>query len=277
MTTTASGARRTPLHEQVYLELRDQISSGHISEGEQLPPELELATQYGVSRGTMRQAIARLADDGIVERTAGRGTFVSSQRLVFAARELLGFSTQIRESGRVPSSQVVDVSVLSASEASTEHSIATAPEATPAGLFGAQVAEVISIERVREADGEPIALERLMLPFPRFAGLRDIDLEEQSIYDTLENVFGVQLTVGEFSLDITDLASREAELLHEPEQRSAFVMSGVVLDQNNIPVVSVRSMYRRDKFSFTFTTPRGGQASMQYTQPRLVVQPTAGE
>ncbi|RBP67800.1 GntR family transcriptional regulator [Brevibacterium sanguinis] len=246
----------------MYAELRTRIENGELAEDEQLPPELELAKQFGVSRGTARQAVSRLVLEGLVERTAGRGTFVSSRRLVFTARELLGFTEQIRASGRVPSSQVMDISVVPATEA---------PHTAD---FGPSVDQLISLERVRLADGEPIALEHMFLPFPRFAGLRDIHLEDRSVYDTLEEVFGTQLTMGEFSLDIADLNKRQAELLNERVHSAAFVMEGSVRDQLSSTVVSVRAFYRRNKFSFTFSTPRGAHTPMHYAQPRLVLAPT---
>lgn len=258
------GSRRIPLYEAMYSELREQIEGGKLTEGAQLPPELELADHFGVSRGTARQAISKLVSDGFVERTAGKGTFVSSARLVFTARELLGFTEQIRSSGRTPSSEVIDVSVVDAEE----HA--------PNIPFTHDITQLLSIERVRKADGEPIALEHLLLPFPRFAGLRDVELQERSIYDTLEEVFGVRLSVGEFSLDIADLDTRQAKLLHEQEPSVAFVMSGTVQDQLGTTVVSVRSFYRRNRFSFTFSTPRGSHSSLRFAQPQLVIAPAPG-
>lgn len=258
---TTGGPRPTPLYERIYQELRSQIESGRLAEGAQLPTELELAEDFAVSRGTVRQAVTRLVFDGIVERTAGRGTFVSSKRLVFTARELLGFTEQIRASGRVPSSEVIDISTVAAHDNS--HGV----------NFGPAAEQLLSVERVRKADGEPIALEHLLLPFPRFAGLRDVSLETRSIYDTLEELFGVRLSVGEFALDIAELGERQAELLGEANGSASFVMSGVVRDQFDSPVVAVRSFYRRDKFSFVFSSPRESHAELQYAQPRLVISP----
>lgn len=252
---------RMPLYEKMYRELRARIDNGAFREGEQLPTELELADQFHVSRGTARQAITRLVNEGAVDRTAGRGTFVLSRRLVYTARELLGFTEQIRASGRIPSSEVIEIVIVDAIDNS--HGID----------FGQGVERLLSIERVRKADGEPVALEHLLLPFPRFAGLRDTPLEKVSIYDSLEEQFGVRLQVGEFTLDIADLNGRQAMLLAEPEGTSVFLMSGTVTDQNGLPIVAVRSYYRRKKYSFTFSIPRETRVTAQYVPPRLVLAP----
>lgn len=252
---------RTPLYEKMYQQLRARIDSGELREGEQLPTELELAEQFHVSRGTARQAITRLVHEGAVDRTAGRGTFVLSRRLVYTARELLGFTEQIRASGRTPSSEVIEIAVVDA--AANSHNTE----------FGPGVERLLSIERVRKADDEPVALEHLLVPFPRFAGLRDIRLEQTSIYDTLEEQFGVRLQVGEFTLDIADLTSRQATLLAEPEGTSVFLMSGTVTDHGGVPIVAVRSYYSRKKYSFTFSVPRETHVTARYVPPRLVLTP----
>jgi len=67
-----------PLHRQVYLVVRDAINRGEYGPGAALPPEEELAKRFGVSRVTVRTALAALARDGLIHRRQGRGTFVSS-------------------------------------------------------------------------------------------------------------------------------------------------------------------------------------------------------
>ena len=68
-----------PLYHQVYLDLRQMIQRELILPGEMLPPEMDICQAYGIGRQTVRQAIARLVDEGVVERFAGRGTFVREQ------------------------------------------------------------------------------------------------------------------------------------------------------------------------------------------------------
>ena len=260
MTAMAVGrTQRTPLHERMYRELRSQIDGGSIGEGEQLPTELELAERFAVSRGTARHAVTRLVADGIVVRTAGRGTFVAPRRLRYTARRLLGFTEQIRASGRTPSSEVIGVEVVDVEGSGA------------AGTFGSSVPRLLSIERVRKADGEPVAIEHLLLPWPRFAGLRDIPLEAVSIYDTLEDLFGVRLLTGDFTLDIADLDQRQAALLQAPPGSPVFLMHGTVVDRDEQPIVAVRSYYRRSDYSFHFSLPRGAHASEQAVAPRPVL------
>jgi GntR family transcriptional regulator len=69
----------TSLHRQVYLVLRDRLLGGAFAPREQLPPEPALCEQFGVSRITLRRAVADLVADGLLERIQGRGTFVTAR------------------------------------------------------------------------------------------------------------------------------------------------------------------------------------------------------
>ena len=96
-----------PLYHQIYLDMRQMIQQEVIPPGGMLPPELEICQAYNVGRQTIRQAIARLVDDNLVERFAGKGTFVrsvQSLRQFFLDRS---FSQQIREMGKKPNSRVL--------------------------------------------------------------------------------------------------------------------------------------------------------------------------
>ena len=70
-----------PMHHQVYLDLRGSLDDRTWQPGDRLPPERELAQRYGVSLITVRRALSELAQQGRIERTRGRGTFVLRPRL----------------------------------------------------------------------------------------------------------------------------------------------------------------------------------------------------
>ena len=248
------GSQRS-LHERIYLEIKADIEQGALAADTQLPTELELAQKYSVSRGTARQAITRLVNEGLVERMAGRGTFVTPRRLNYTAHELLGFSQQIRDAGLTPSSELVDLGLVGNTN----------------GEFGPRVERLVRVERVRKANGEPVALEELFLPWPRFAGLRDMDVEEIAIYDTLETVFGVRLGSGEFTIDLVELDDRRAGLLMERAGAAAFLMHGVVSDDNAQPIVRVRCYYRRSRYSVQFTVRREQHDAPGSMTPRPVM------
>jgi GntR family transcriptional regulator len=103
-----------PLYRQIAQELREQIESGTLSSGEQLPTESELIENYNASRNTIRDAMKWLVTRGLVETRPGQGTFVTQRLVPFVTTlssdpetglgggEGEGAYAEIRERGRTP-------------------------------------------------------------------------------------------------------------------------------------------------------------------------------
>src|SRR5918999_1771719 len=139
-------------------EQLEEILEGYIATlapGTALPSERVLAQRYRVARATVSQAIEGLAVRGLVYRVHGSGTFVAEPR--FRQPETLtSFSEDMRARGMLPGSAVLRQEVVPAGEI-----IARQLEVEPG-------TPTVQIERVRTADGEPMALERTYLPAERF-------------------------------------------------------------------------------------------------------------
>jgi GntR family transcriptional regulator len=147
MTNPLRNAR--PLPAQLADRLRERIAGGQWAPGHRLPSEQELAVQYGVSRPTVRSAVARLVDSGVLRVRHGAGTFVTSHRggIQAGLQELRSTSLIIAEQGH--SCEVVyrsrDLRSASAEEAQR--------------LEGAPGLPVIAIERCFLADDQVVAFE----------------------------------------------------------------------------------------------------------------------
>ena len=103
------------LYYQLETILRRRVESGDFAPGDQLPTEDELMEQFGVSRATVRRALADLSDQGLLVRRAGKGTFVIGPKLNQGLNVLVSFSEQIRAIGKTPSSRLLVLDVRSAS------------------------------------------------------------------------------------------------------------------------------------------------------------------
>jgi GntR family transcriptional regulator len=158
---------RGPAHAQIESWLSASIARGRLAPGDRLPPERELAARFGVSRMTLRHALDALARRGLVARRVGRegGTFVAEPKLELAGTAAL--SDQLRGLGLEAGARVLRA----------EERIADADEA----MLGDRV---LAIERVRLANGEPVALERTRLAAAAFPGLLDERLDG-SLYDVI--------------------------------------------------------------------------------------------
>src|SRR2546430_9057552 len=148
---------RGPAHAQIEAALEHAIECGQLTPGDRLPAERVLAQRFGVSRMTLRQALGELERHGLLERSKGRygGTFVAEPKLELAGTSAL--SDQLRGLGFAAGARV-----LSAVERS--------------GVY--------AIERVRLANGEPVALERGEYPADLFPGMLDGPLDG-SLYDLI--------------------------------------------------------------------------------------------
>src|SRR6202021_646549 len=153
----------TTLYGQIEDWLAGEIAASALVPGDRLPTEHDLAGWFGVSRMTLRHALAELARRGLVSRAAGGhgGTFVAAPKLEQDLTTLVGFSEQLRRHGMVPGARVLS---------------ATVRPAGPAAAAALQVGEdgqAYEIRRIRLADGRPMVLEHSLFPAERFPGLLD--------------------------------------------------------------------------------------------------------
>jgi len=224
-----------PLHHQVYLDLRDALDAGEWKPDEQLPPERELADRYGVSLITVRRALTDLAREHRLERSRGRGTFVTRPPIALDLDAPVSISEEIRRLGHDPATRVVTARTMAA-----EPSIAEA-------LGIAQGAQVVHLERLRMADGEPLLLEQVYLPESRFPGLLAGDLEHGSLYELLQDRYGTTVVRAREALEPLAVSSREAHLLGVEPGAPALLIEGVAFDAEGRAVELARSFVRGDR------------------------------
>jgi GntR family transcriptional regulator len=107
---------------------------------------------------------------------------------------------------------------------------------------------VLLVERIRTADGEPMAYERAYLPVERFPGLQDEDLSGRSMYELLESRWGVQLHDARQRVTAVALNDEEAKLLRVPVGQPAFLFQRTTHEASGAVVEYVRSLYRGDRY-----------------------------
>lgn len=139
---------------QVQRDLRRHVEGGHFAPGSRIPSEHVLAEHYGVSRTTIRSAIAALAQDGYLESRRGAGTFVRHGGLVKFDIDLLGpWREQLLAEGHVARSRLISYAPDHEVSADLLHAVQhDRPERFSFGLH------------VQEVDGIPIALTESWLP-----------------------------------------------------------------------------------------------------------------
>jgi GntR family transcriptional regulator len=234
----------TPLYDQLAESLREQIVTGQLKAGQQLPSERDLSEQYEMSRMTVRQGLAQLEHEGLVTVKSGVGTFVAEPKLTYDAINVFGFTEAMLDKKGVLSSRVLSQRVC---EASVQVRRALA-------LIGQR--EVIEIKRVRLIDSIPMAIETNYLSAERFAGLETMNLKKSSLYTILEDLYNVRLHIAEQTIEASTANPFEQKHLGIAKGVSTFLIEGTSFDQQHRPVEFFKSSFRGDRFKVSVVSQR---------------------
>ena len=232
-----------PLYYQIQRLLMEKIQSGALSEGDLLASEEELARVYQVSRMTARQALHGLKARGYALSQKGRGTFVTRPKLEKNIMHLRGFTEDMKQRGMVPSSQLLEQTVVKASEEIAE-SLKIEPETA-----------VMKLRRLRLADGTPMALEASRIPLRPFPGLERISFAKQSLYYILRENYGVRVAWADETIEALPATREESELLTIPRRASVLSISRVIITTEQIPIEVACSRYRGDRYRALIRVP----------------------
>jgi GntR family transcriptional regulator len=222
-----------PLYRRLQDALRRGIQTAIIGPQEALPPERELASEFAVSRITVRKALDGLVADGLLTRRQGAGTFVSG-RVEKQFAKLTSFSEDMAARGRVPRSEWL----LRAS------GNVTPEESLTLGLSPG--APVYRFHRIRFADDLPMAIEYSTIPG---FGLAGADSVRDSLYEAL-NEAGNRPARALQRLRAVTLEGEGATLLGlEPGSPCLYIERRGVLDDGRV-IEATRSWYRGDAYDF---------------------------
>jgi GntR family transcriptional regulator len=229
-------AGRGPRYEQLYRHLASAIGAGEIASDVQLPPERELARIADVSRVTVRNAVSRLAADGVVKQRRGAGTFVrpAPSKMEHSLSALLSFTDYMRQRGKSSSSRILRRGIF----------LPTPDEIMALGLSA--IDRVARVERLRFADDVPMALEWSSLPTDI---LPDPEAVETSLYDVLRRL-GQGPTRAVQRITAVNLKSAEAQHLMLAEGAAVLRIERTGYLPSGRPIEFTRGLYRGDIYDF---------------------------
>jgi GntR family transcriptional regulator len=217
-----------PQYRQIEQALRARIST--LRPGARLPSDTDLVAEFGVSRMTARHAMQQLAEDGLIRREPGRGSFVAAPLTHRRTNRLMTFSQEIRRAGRVPSSRVLDREVRPASM-SESASLGLPPRAS-----------IVYLRRIRLADGEPIALESTALVGAAAPAVMAADLANGSLHETLGRA-GFALIRGTGTIAAAAASAEDARLLEIRPGDPLLVERRVIIDGFGRRIEATESRY----------------------------------
>lgn len=218
---------RLPRYEQLRDALRDRVTSGEWPPGSALPAESDLAKQYKVALGTMRQAIARAVEDGLLERVHGKGTFVRSE-----LQDALMFRFfRFRDSAASTQPPVPRAVIHELSEVALDNDIAER-------LHCRKGSRGIFMRRTRILADAPALLEKIWLPYQPFKRLLRLEREQfgDLLYPSYRKQCDVVITRASEEISFGTLDKEDSRLLALPPGSPVAIIRRVAFSLIGEPV-----------------------------------------
>lgn len=227
-----------PLYFQIYDHIQQQIRSGNLTPGDQIPAEMDLMKEYNVARITVRHAISELVNEGVLERKAGKGTFISKPKIDRTLVNVTSFSSRLEAIGLHASAKLLSQEVIAA------------PVNIAQELKVEVDSPILFLNRLRLSDGDPLVLERVYLSLTRFPGLENQDLESNSLYNLLKDKYNVTPVNSKKTLEIVTANLEESRLFGASSPHTPLFLLRAVVHGTDHPIEYVKILMRGDRFRF---------------------------
>ena len=228
-----------PLYIQTKQWIINQIENGHYEYGGQIPGEYNLSKQLNVSRGTIREAIRELIEEGHLYTILCRGTFLKkSEKSSWAVNTFLSVADSFEIANIDYTTKVIKICCEI-----TEISVAAKLNIEPK-------TEVIRLERLRYIKDEPVHLSTSFLPLSIAERLLKEDLNNKSLYKEMENVLGIKVMRVDRRVMARLADPWEAEYLQLPEVSAILVLDSVAYNEFDKPVECSTARFPTERSKF---------------------------
>ena len=225
-----------PMFAQVKKAIGEAVSNGELQPHRRIPSERELATLFGVSRMTIRQALIEMIGEGSLYTRSGKGTYVAERKIEQPLQRLTSFTQDMAARGLRPSSRLIGADLLPA-----PIELAHALDIQPGS-------ELVRIRRLRLADDQPLAIETSHLPHARCPGLLEHDLEGSSLYELLHDRYGLELASAKQTIEAASPTDEERQLLQVPPGVPVLRIHRFTATRDGMVCEFVQSAYRGDRY-----------------------------
>ena len=223
---------------QLVEQLEGYIEERHMKPHEKLLGEDELCRLMKCNRTTLRTAVKRLVNEGILYHTKEKGTCLSEKRLDRNLWQFSSFSNAMKNSGYSTFNKFLSIRIIEANKKLAGNL------KLPLG------AEIYEIKRVRYVENRPLAFETSYVPRHLCIGLETYDFEEHSLYEVLELHYKIYLEQCNQEIFITYATEQESEWLEVEEGTSVLMLQGVAIDKCGEPIEFSKAITRGDRCAF---------------------------
>ena len=228
---------KLPFYHQLYEILRNNIVEGKWQPGDMLPPESELIEQYQVSRITVRQALEALVNDGLIYRQRGRGTFVAHPNVEQGLSRIISFTDDMRQRGFEPGTEVMFADLI------------PAPRDIAQKLNIEPGEELVKLERLRLADGEPMSVEESHLVHRYCPGVLKGDYASSPLREVLARNYNIHWAYAKQVIRAIPASRNLAEKLSVSARSALLCIERVSYSQQDEPVEFLRLYHRGDRYT----------------------------
>jgi GntR family transcriptional regulator len=225
------------LYLQVIDRIKHDIETGVYKEKQKLPSEFELSKQLGVSRATLREALRILEEENVIIRRHGVGTFVNSKPLFTSGIEQLSSVTDmIKQAGRKPGTIFLSSSIQGPTEEDVRRFQCSPDE------------EILFVERVRTADGEPVVycVDKILCKYLP----KGISYEHESLFENLHNQTNRDIAYAVAHIEPIGYHEKVSPILQCDPETALLVLKQMHFDKNDEPILYSINYFKSDKFSF---------------------------
>lgn len=234
-----------PLWAQVLTHLRQRIAAGEFTQ--RFPTDHQLVDEYGVSRHTIREAVRRIQEDGILDRRRGRGTFVT-EGFEQPLGSIYSLFRSIEASGVEQTSVVLEQT--------------SRPDPDVAGrLELAASTEFFFLERLRLADDDVLAIDRTWVPLEIARPLLTADFSKTALYNELRDRCGVSPESGSETIRAVIPSPAERDQLGIDGDTAAFLIERMT-KAGGAPLEWRETLVRGDDYRFVSTWEPGGTTEL---------------
>lgn len=239
MSDTSSKPKRTPVWQSISNEIRSDIAEGRYGEGDKLPTEARLAARFGVNRHTVRHALAKLSEEGVLRSRRGAGSFVCLKSMDYQIGKRVRFHENLRRIGQEPAKKVLSLESRKASEGEAK------------ALDMSLGDPVLAYTGLSLGDGVPVALAEAVFPLARMPGLDQAMRESQGITMALQKIGVTDYT--RKSTRVTAVLASATQALHLQVSEGAPLIrtSSLSVDPAGMPVELGRTWFAGDRVTLT--------------------------
>ena len=229
-----------PLYYQLKKEIINLINREKLEPGDKIPSERKICEYHEVSRMTAHKAINELVQDSYLYREHGKGTFVAENVNFTVISPLSSFTSEMNKQGESPLTKLLGWKEIKASSEITEK------------LNIKENEILIKMERLRLINDKPFIWEEVHLPKKQCPNLTKNQVENNSLYQVLENEYYYSLNYAEATVEPVLLNSEIASLLEVGENTMGLLFNQTTYLDSGEPIEYTRAYYQSEQYKFKF-------------------------